>query len=432
MDCFILPTTAVAMPTTWARSCRAFRREDLCRLHGVLEGRARAGALAPQVRDGGLLPRRDARHWQGQPERAAQRSLPRHQDEVRQDQGRRRQERKRQNHRHLQRADHHQEHPLAAYEYVVNGKPALEWVMERQAVTTDKDSGIVNDTNLWATETMGNAQYPLELFLRVITVSLETMKLVNALPPLGDPADLRKGADDRVIRSTRLGQAGGMPWPHWRTRLGFRKCGWRMEGRKSLTREGGVLYSARGTPERPFGSEIHGNRRTIMNENCLSLEVENQNRHVEQLAEQSVRWWNRIKTEVSTVFDDIFGKNGYRFERAICNGDSIMMKVVTIAADSRPALELMLRLAITQVHTFGPDFEFSFAVSSPIAFGESHSIYPDSYKTLLNDIREVVKSQIERPPPFPSTLHTDSKPTIHPQTKIDRVLTRIAELLEKS
>ena len=74
--------------------------------------------------------------------------------------------------------------PLAAYEYVVNGKPALEWVMERQAVTTDKDSGIVNDANLWATETMGNPKYPLELFLRVITVSLETMKIVNGLPGL--------------------------------------------------------------------------------------------------------------------------------------------------------------------------------------------------------------------------------------------------------
>ena len=38
--------------------------------------------------------------------------------------------------------------------YIVNRKPAIEWVMERQAVTTDKDSGIVNDANLWATETM--------------------------------------------------------------------------------------------------------------------------------------------------------------------------------------------------------------------------------------------------------------------------------------
>jgi predicted helicase len=76
--------------------------------------------------------------------------------------------------------------PLAAYDYVVNGKPALEWVMERQSVTTDKDSGIVNDANLWATETMQNAKYPLELFPRVITVSLKTMKIVNALPKLGE------------------------------------------------------------------------------------------------------------------------------------------------------------------------------------------------------------------------------------------------------
>ena len=74
--------------------------------------------------------------------------------------------------------------PLEAYDYVVNGKPALEWVMERQCVKTDKKSGIVNDANLWATETMGDAKYPLELFQRVITVSLETMKIVNDLPPL--------------------------------------------------------------------------------------------------------------------------------------------------------------------------------------------------------------------------------------------------------
>lgn len=74
--------------------------------------------------------------------------------------------------------------PLEAYEYVVSGKPALEWVMERQAVTADKDSGIVNDANLWATETMGSPKYPLELFLRVITVGLETLHIVRSLPPL--------------------------------------------------------------------------------------------------------------------------------------------------------------------------------------------------------------------------------------------------------
>jgi predicted helicase len=74
--------------------------------------------------------------------------------------------------------------PLEAYDYVVNGKPALEWVMERQAVTTHKDSGIVNDANLWATETVGDASYPLKLFQQVITVSLETMQIVRALPRL--------------------------------------------------------------------------------------------------------------------------------------------------------------------------------------------------------------------------------------------------------
>ena len=74
--------------------------------------------------------------------------------------------------------------PLEAYDYVVNGKPALEWVMERQGVSTHKDSGIVNDANDWAIETMQNPRYPLELFQRVITVSLETMKIVNALPNL--------------------------------------------------------------------------------------------------------------------------------------------------------------------------------------------------------------------------------------------------------
>ena len=74
--------------------------------------------------------------------------------------------------------------PIEAYDYIVNGKPALEWVMERQGVSIHKDSGIVNDANDWAIETMNNPRYPLELFLRVITVSLETQKIVNSLPKL--------------------------------------------------------------------------------------------------------------------------------------------------------------------------------------------------------------------------------------------------------
>lgn len=74
--------------------------------------------------------------------------------------------------------------PLEAYDYVVNGKPALDWVVERQGVRPDPASGIVNDANDWAVETMGNPRYPLELFQRVVTVSLETMKIVHTLPKL--------------------------------------------------------------------------------------------------------------------------------------------------------------------------------------------------------------------------------------------------------
>jgi len=74
--------------------------------------------------------------------------------------------------------------PLEAYGYVVSGKPALEWVMERQCVRTDKASGIVNDANRYAIETVGDPAYPLLLFQRIITVSLETMKIVRGLPAL--------------------------------------------------------------------------------------------------------------------------------------------------------------------------------------------------------------------------------------------------------
>lgn len=74
--------------------------------------------------------------------------------------------------------------PLEAYEYVVNGKSALDWVMERQCVKTDAKTGILNDAKDYANETMNNPAYPLELFQRVITVSLETMKIVRNLPTL--------------------------------------------------------------------------------------------------------------------------------------------------------------------------------------------------------------------------------------------------------
>ena len=69
--------------------------------------------------------------------------------------------------------------PLEAYEYVVNGKSAIEWIMERYAITTDKASGIVNDPNDWALE-HNDPKYIFNLVLRIITVSLETMKIVKS------------------------------------------------------------------------------------------------------------------------------------------------------------------------------------------------------------------------------------------------------------
>ena len=74
--------------------------------------------------------------------------------------------------------------PEEAWDYVVNGKPALQWVMERQCVKTDKPSGIVSDANRYAIETVGDPRYPLDLLLCVITVSLETTRIVRDLPEL--------------------------------------------------------------------------------------------------------------------------------------------------------------------------------------------------------------------------------------------------------
>lgn len=71
--------------------------------------------------------------------------------------------------------------PAEAYEYVVNGKSAIEWVMERYQVTVHKESGIVNDPNDWAKE-VGNPRYILDLLLSVINVSVKTVEIVNQLP----------------------------------------------------------------------------------------------------------------------------------------------------------------------------------------------------------------------------------------------------------
>lgn len=73
--------------------------------------------------------------------------------------------------------------PLEAYDYAVNGKSAIEWIMERYVVTINKDSGIKNDPNDWDAE-HGDEKYILDLLLRIVTVSLETNRIVKSLPKL--------------------------------------------------------------------------------------------------------------------------------------------------------------------------------------------------------------------------------------------------------
>ena len=73
--------------------------------------------------------------------------------------------------------------PLVAYDYMINGKSAIEWVMERYAVTTNADSGILNDPNQWSP----NQRYILELLLRVIQMSIDTMQIVSKLPEMNFP-----------------------------------------------------------------------------------------------------------------------------------------------------------------------------------------------------------------------------------------------------
>lgn len=71
--------------------------------------------------------------------------------------------------------------PEKAYEYVVNGKSAIEWIMERYAVTTDQKSGITNNPNDWSRE-HEKPRYIFDLLLSVINVSVQTVGIVNGLP----------------------------------------------------------------------------------------------------------------------------------------------------------------------------------------------------------------------------------------------------------
>ncbi|GAB3668829.1 DEAD/DEAH box helicase [Nocardioides korecus] len=73
--------------------------------------------------------------------------------------------------------------PEDAYRYMLGSRSAIEWIIDRYYVKTEKASGIVNDPNDWSRE-VGDPRYILDLLARVVTVSVETMRIVDALPEL--------------------------------------------------------------------------------------------------------------------------------------------------------------------------------------------------------------------------------------------------------
>jgi len=73
--------------------------------------------------------------------------------------------------------------PKEAYRYMLGSRSAVEWIIDRYQVKTDKPSGIVNDPNDWSRE-VSDPRYIIDLLARIVTVSLETMRLVDALPAL--------------------------------------------------------------------------------------------------------------------------------------------------------------------------------------------------------------------------------------------------------
>ncbi|MGW3890453.1 DEAD/DEAH box helicase [Micromonospora chokoriensis] len=73
--------------------------------------------------------------------------------------------------------------PADAYRYMLGSRSAIEWIIDRYRVKTDTASGIVNDPNDWSRE-VGDPRYIIDLLGRIVTVSLETMQVVDNLPAL--------------------------------------------------------------------------------------------------------------------------------------------------------------------------------------------------------------------------------------------------------
>jgi predicted helicase len=74
--------------------------------------------------------------------------------------------------------------PAEAHEYMLGSRSAVDWILERYQVKTDKASGIVNDPNDWSRE-HEQPRYIVDLIAKIVTLSLETNLIIGALPELG-------------------------------------------------------------------------------------------------------------------------------------------------------------------------------------------------------------------------------------------------------
>ncbi len=68
--------------------------------------------------------------------------------------------------------------PEEAHRYVVNGRTPLEWFINRYKITTDKNSGIVNDANAW----FENPRDLITAIERIVHVSVESARIIGNLP----------------------------------------------------------------------------------------------------------------------------------------------------------------------------------------------------------------------------------------------------------
>ena len=82
--------------------------------------------------------------------------------------------------------------PEEAYRYEVAGRSAIWWIMNRYQIKTDKKSGIINDPNAWGRQRslrLSHSRYIIDLLARIVTVSVESVKLIDSLPTGSDEED---------------------------------------------------------------------------------------------------------------------------------------------------------------------------------------------------------------------------------------------------